>query len=68
LVRGKVLRLVELGSMPSEDDATVPELDEWDVRLLAVERPVSDEEARLLLGCSVRICATGCLGRCCTSS
>jgi hypothetical protein len=51
LVRVEVLRLVELGSMPSEDDATVPQLEEWEARLRAVERPVPDEEARLLLGC-----------------
>lgn len=49
-MRRTVLDLVALGPLPSEDDAEQEQLDRYEPLLLAIEDPVTDEEARTLVG------------------
>jgi hypothetical protein len=51
-MRDEVLKLVTLGPMPAEVDTTlddIPLLKEYEDLLEAIERPVTDEEARALM-------------------
>jgi hypothetical protein len=49
-VRAEVARLVELGRFPNELDVTEDEVQKREEPIRALSTPVSDAEARLLLG------------------
>jgi hypothetical protein len=49
-VREPVLRMLELGPMPSESDATDEQLHMYERHILALTTPASDEEAAALVG------------------
>ena len=49
-MRPEIQRLVELGRLPSEDDADVEKLRKYDVEYRGITRPITDEEAMALLG------------------
>jgi hypothetical protein len=48
MVRTSIGRLKQLGPLPSEEQATVEQLKEYEDLLLGIARPVTDEEARVL--------------------
>jgi hypothetical protein len=49
-MRPEIRVLVELGRLPSEDDAEVELLERYETGLLQIEPPVTDEEAIALVG------------------
>ena len=46
----EIRRLVELGRLPSEDDADIEKLCKYEVEYRGIARPISDEEATALVG------------------
>lgn len=48
-MRESIKKLVEMGSIPSYEDATEQSLDEYVKLLHAIEKPVSIEEAKALI-------------------
>jgi hypothetical protein len=49
-MRPEIRRLVELGRLPSEDDADAEKLRKYEVEYRGITRPITDEEAIALLG------------------
>ena len=49
-MRPEIRSLVELGRLPSEDDADVEKLRKYDMEYRGITRPITDEEAIALLG------------------
>ena len=49
-MRPEIRRLVELGKLPTEDDADVENLRKYEVEYRGITRPITDEEAIALLG------------------
>lgn len=49
MIREEVKRLAALGPMPSSDATTPEQVDQFGSLVLQIPRPLSDEEARLLL-------------------
>jgi len=49
IVRQSVFELAKLGPMPSSDEATPEAVDQWHDRLIAITRPVNEQEALILL-------------------
>jgi hypothetical protein len=50
LMRPEIRRPVELGRLPSEDDADVEMLRKYEVEYRGIVRPITDEEAIALVG------------------
>jgi hypothetical protein len=48
-MRNEIHRLVELGRLPSEEDADVEKLRKYEVEYRGITRPITDEEAIALL-------------------
>ena len=48
-MRTSVINFVSLGRLPEEKSASVPQLENFEVALQAIESPVTDEEALTLL-------------------
>ena len=48
-MRASVIALVELGRLPEEEDATVPDLEAFEAAIKAIDQPISDSEAVALL-------------------
>lgn len=51
-MRPEIRRLVELGRLPSEDDADIEKLRKYEVEYRGITRPITDEEAMALVGLS----------------
>ena len=49
-MRPEIQNIVQLGPLPSEDDATVELLQKYEAAYRAIARPVTDEEAIALVG------------------
>jgi hypothetical protein len=49
-MRPEISRLVELGRLPSEDDADIEKLRKYEVEYRGIARPITDEEAMALVG------------------